>query len=125
MNSAIEEACSKEIVALKPGDIQLVVYGEAFPIKKLKKDIISRHGQDIKSLAYSCCYGCIEIGDWITEEQHHELRRLMSFPGNYPTTVFQIVVNIPPMCRLICEWTHVKTDRRDLYYFAQLADLDK
>lgn len=125
MNSVTEEASPKEIVAMSPGDIQVIVYGEAFPAKKLKKDIISQPGQDIKSQAYSCCCGCIEIGDWITEEQRRELRKLISFPGNYPTTVFQIVVNIPPTCRLICEWTHANTDRGDRYYFTQLADLDK
>ncbi len=92
MNSVTEEAYPKEIVALSPGDIQVIVDGEAFPAKKLKKDIISRQGQDIKSPAFSCCCGCVEIGDWITEAQHQELRKLMSFPENYPTNVFQMLV---------------------------------
>ncbi len=121
----MEEACPKEIIASTPGDIQVIVYGEAFPAKKLKKGIISRPGTDIRSPAYAGCYGCIEIGDWIKEDQRRELRKLMSFPGNCPSTVFQIVVNVPPTCRLICEWSHGSLDSGDTYYFTQLVDLDK
>ncbi len=46
-------------------------------------------------------------------------------PGDNPATVFQILVNVPPICRLICEWPHGSPDRGDRYYFTQLADLDK
>ncbi len=125
MSSALGKACSREIIASTPEDIQVIVYGEAFPAKKLKKDIVSRPGQDIRSPAYSDCYGFIEIGDWITEDQRRELRKLMNFPRDYPSTVFQIVVNVPPTCRLICEWPHGSLDSEDRYYFTQLVDLDK
>lgn len=123
MISATEEGCPREIIASAPGDIQVIVYGEAFPAKKLKKGIISQPGIDVISPVYAGCYGCIEIGDWITEDRRHELRKLMSFPRNYPATVFQIVVNVPPMCRLICEWPHEDSNVDDMYYFTQLVDL--
>gem|GEM_PF-2100487 len=129
MSLRTEEACSGDrsgdITATAPGDIQVIVYGEAFPAKKLKKDIVSRPGAAIRSLDYEGCDGCIEIGDWLTEDQRRELRKLMSFPGGNPATVFQILVNVPPICRLICERPHGSPDGGDRYYFTQLADLDK
>lgn len=128
MSLGTEEACSgdrSDIIAATPGDIQVIVYGEAFPAKKLKKSLVSRQRNDIRSLAHTGCDGCIEIGDWVTEDQRQELRKLMSFPKENPATVFQIIVNVPPICRLICEWPHGGPDGEDRYYFTQLADLDK
>jgi hypothetical protein len=124
MSLGTEEACPGEIIASAPGDIQVVVYGEAFPAKKLKKDIASLPRTDITSLAHAGCDGCIEIGEWLTEGQRRELRKLMSFPGGNPSTVFQIIVNVPPIRRLICEWPHGSPDEEDMYHFTQLADLD-
>lgn len=123
MSSVIEEGYPREIVASTPGDIQVIVYGEAFPVRKIKKGIISQPEQDIKRSVYSGSCGCIEIGDWITDDQRRELRKLMSFPRNYPSTVFQIVVNVPPTCRLICEWPHGDSDEESTYHFIQLVDL--
>jgi hypothetical protein len=119
----MEEAYPREIIASTPGDIQIIVYGETFSAKRLKKGIISRPGVDIRSPTYTDCCGCVEIGDWISEDKRRELRKLMSFPGIYPTTVFQIVVNVPPACRLICEWPHEESNIDDKYYFTQLIDL--
>jgi hypothetical protein len=63
------------------------------------------------------------MGDWLTDDQRQELRKLMSFPKENSATVFQIVVNVPPVCRLICEWPHGSSDKEDKYYFTQLANL--
>jgi hypothetical protein len=125
MSLGIEAACSGEIIAYAPGDIQVIVYGEAFPAKKLKKDTASMPRTDIRTLANAGCDGCIEVGDWLTEDQRRELRKLMSFPGENLATVFQIIVNVPPVRRLICEWPHGSPDEEDTYHFTQLADLDK
>ncbi len=95
----------------------MIVYGEAFPAKKLKKDIVSWPGTDIRSLDYAGYDGCVEIGDWVTEDQRLELRKLMSFPGDNSAIVFQILINVPPICRLICEWPHGSPDGGDRYYF--------
>jgi hypothetical protein len=124
MSLGTEAASSGEIIASAPGDIQVIVYGEAFPAKKLKKDAAPLPRTDIIRLACAGCDGCIEIGDWLTEEQRREFRKLMSFPGDNPATVFQIVVNVPPVRRLICEWPHGSSDEGDTYHFTQLADLD-
>jgi hypothetical protein len=63
------------------------------------------------------------MGDWLTDDHRQELRKLMSFPKENSATVFQIVVNVPPVCRLICEWPHGSSDKEDKYYFTQLANL--
>lgn len=125
MSLRTEVACSGEIIASFPGDIQVIIYGEAFPAKKLKKDIVSLPRTDIRSLDDAGCDGCIELGNWLTEDQRRELRKLMSFPRENPATVFQIVVNVPPVRRLICEWPHGSSDGEDTYHFTQLADLNK
>lgn len=111
MSSGKEKACPEEIIASAPGDIQVIVYGDAFPAKKLKKGV---RGRD----------GCFEVGDWLTNDRRQELRRLMSYPLDNPATVFQIVVNVPPMRRLICEWPHENLGKEGRYYFTQLVDLD-
>lgn len=123
MSWRTEEGYSGEIIATVPGDIQVIVYGESFPAKKLKKEISSPPGSDILGLPCAGCDGCIEIGDWLTDDQRQELQKLMSFPKENLATVFQIVVNVPPVCRLICEWPHGSADKEDKYYFTQLADL--
>lgn len=124
MSSGTENICSGEIIAGAPGDIQVIVHGETFPAKKLMKDMSSASETDIKSLPSGSSYGCFEVGDWLTDVQRQELRKLMSFPVENTATVFQIVVNMPPMRRLICEWPHGSSGREDKYYFTQLADLD-
>jgi hypothetical protein len=116
---------SGEVVAASPGDIEVIVYGESFPAKKLKKDVISRPVNDMSDVPHAGCDGCIEVGDWLTKDRHQEFRDLMSFPKESPATVFQIVVNVPPVCRLICEWLHKGSDDKNRYYFTQLADLDR
>lgn len=124
MSSGTENICSGEIVADAPGDIQVIVHGETFPAKKLRKDVGPTSETDVKSPLSGSSYSCFEVGDWLTDVQRQELRKLMSFPVENTATVFQIVVNVPPMRRLICEWPHGSSGREDKYYFTQLADLD-
>ncbi len=100
----------------------MIVHGETFPAKKLKENIraISVDGPSSSDIA-----GCIEVGDWLTEHQMRELKKLMRFPQENPSTVFQIIVNVKPIRRLICEWPHTNSDDlEDKYYFTQLVDLD-
>jgi len=113
-------ARANEIVAESPGDIQVVVYGESFPAKRLKSICSNADQADSSSIS-----GCVELGDWLTESQRGELRKLMSFPNDHPATVFQILINVPPMRRLICEWPHNGTNQEDSYCFMQLADLEQ
>lgn len=124
MNWRTEEDYSGEIIATVPGDIEVIVYGESFPAKKLKKDVGPQPATDMPGMAHAGCYGCVEMGDWLTEDQLQELRKLMSSPREDLATVFQIVVNVPPLRRLICEWPHRSIDKEDKYHFMQLADLD-
>jgi hypothetical protein len=113
------------VVAAAPGDIEVIVYGESFPAKKLKKDISSKTGNNMAGVPPQECDGCVEMGEWLTEDQRQELRKLMSFPKENSATVFQIIVNVPPLRRLICEWPHRGSDKADKYYFTQLANLDE
>jgi hypothetical protein len=124
MSSGTEDSCSGEITADAPGDIQVIVHGETFPAKKLRKDTSPASETGVKNAPAGKSYGCFEVGDWLTDVQLQELRKLMSFPVENTATVFQIVVNVPPMRRLICEWPHGSSGREDKYYFTQLADLD-
>jgi hypothetical protein len=125
MSLGTEEACSGEVVAAAPGDIEVIVYGESFPAKKLKKNFGTQPTTDMPGMAHPSSHGCVEMGDWLTEDQLQELRKLMSFPEENLATVFQIVVNVPPLRRLICEWPHGSPDKEDKYCFTQLADLDE
>lgn len=118
------EACCGELIAAAPGDIEVIVYGESFPAKRLRKDIGLKPGNDRPSMLHSGCDGCVEMGDWLTEDQLQELQKLMSFPKDNSATVFQIVVNVHPFCRLICERPHMGAEDKNRYYFTQLADLD-
>jgi hypothetical protein len=111
-----------EIVARSPGDIQVLIYGESFPVRRLKyiNSAIESDSPKISSFR-----GRVEVGDWLTEAQKNELLKLMSFPKDHPSTVFQILINMPPMRRLICEWPHDCSNQEDGYYFTQLADLER
>lgn len=122
MNSSSGVTSCKETIALAPGDIQVIVHGECFPVKKLKAlNCWSGGDAPEPNQQYT---GFLEIGEWLSEQDRNEFRKLMSFPKDYPTTVFQILVNVPPGRRLVCEWPHDTRDE-DEYYFTQLADLDE
>jgi hypothetical protein len=115
---------TEEVVAISPWDIQVIVHGETFPAKRFKEHIIA--ASENRSTR-SDIAGFIEVGEWLTDAERVNLRRLMSLPNENPSTVFQLVVNVQPMRRLICEWPHASIDceNADRYYFTQLADLDK
>lgn len=104
MNPRSGVASCEETIALAPGDIQVIVHGECFPVKKLKA-LDSRSVSDSPEPNQQFT-GFLEIGEWLSEQDRNEFRRLMSFPKDYPTTVFQILVNVPPERRLVCEWPH-------------------
>ncbi len=111
-----------EMVALAPGDIQIIVHGECFPAKRLKA-LIPDSGNGVSGPDHTSPSGFLEVGEWLSQEQKSELQKLMGFPETNPATVFQILVNIPPESRLVCEWPHGCL-QEDGYYFTQLADLD-
>jgi len=113
-----------ETVAAAPGDIQVIVYGECFPAKKLKA-LVPSSGTGTAGKPLSTTYtGFLEIGEWLSEEDRKKLGKLMGFPKDYPATVFQILVNVPPGRRLICECPHDGFNEKR-FYFTQLADLDE
>jgi|WetSurMetagenome_2_1015567.scaffolds.fasta_scaffold199982_2 hypothetical protein len=121
MNSESRVYSGKETVALAPGDIQVIVHGECFPVKKLL-DFNHHEGSDEPKPSQPFT-GFLEVGEWLSEHDIGEFRKLMSFPDDYPTTVFQILVNVPPERRLVCEWPHGSLPESE-YYFTQLVDLD-
>ncbi len=53
MSLGTEEAHPGEIIASAPGDIQVIIYGKAFPAKKLKKDIAAMPRTDIRCMAHA------------------------------------------------------------------------
>jgi hypothetical protein len=122
MKSGGEISPSGEIVARSPGDIQVVIYGESFPVKRLMyaHSSINADCPDIPSFS-----GCVELGEWLTDAQRNELRKLMSSPKDNSATVFQILINMPPTRRLICEWPRDCLDQKDSYHFTQLVDLER
>jgi hypothetical protein len=115
---------TEEVVAISPWDIQVIVHGEAFPAKRFKEHL--KAGSENCSTR-SDIAGFIKVGEWLTDAEKVKLRRLMSFPDENPSTVFQLVVNVQTMRRLICEWLHASIDceNEDRYYLTQLADLDE
>jgi hypothetical protein len=121
MNQESRASSCKETVALAPGDIQVIVHGECFPAKKLRT-LDHQAGSDMQKPGQPFT-GFLEVGEWLSEQDRNEFRKLMSFPEDYPTTVFQILVNLPPERRLVCECPHGSLPEKE-YYFTQLADLD-
>lgn len=122
MESSGGASQSDEIVARSPGDIQVLIYGESFPVKRLQY-INSAIEADCPKI--SSFRGRVEVGEWLTKAQKNELLKLMSFPKDHSSTVFQILINMPPMRSLICEWPHDCPDQEDGYYFTQLVDLER
>jgi hypothetical protein len=88
MNSESGVSSSKETVALAPGDIQVIVHGECFPLKKFKS-LDPQVGSDAPKPSQPFT-GFLKVGEWLSEQDRNEFKKLMSFPEDYPTSVSDI-----------------------------------